>query len=184
MCPCCLARDCPSGETCANTLHSREPVCAWKVAVRLFPNVRPVKPKPKGLSFDGCRRDNECAGARSCQLVFPGFPSFFPPCESALAVAASACLPKDIDTKGFKCLTSANCRGGEVYARTPFINVTTCTSKNAEKSYDFFSEVPKPGLCPVRIVQDPPQHAGKGGVPFFSHTILGAERIPSLSKKL
>lgn len=157
--PCFLDRDCPSGETCANTFVSGGPVCASQKEARRSQIVQPANAKPTGLSFDGCQKDTDCVGDRSCVQLSLGSESPFPACELAVATSACACLPKNVDSAGFKCFTSADCGNGEVCARTPFVNVTTCTSKNAEESYDSFSDVPKPGLCPVRISQDPPQNA-------------------------
>lgn len=159
--PCFLDSDCPSREICTNALLSDEPLCVSEKIARRSQFVRPVEAKPTGLSFDSCQKESDSAGDRSCRQPSRNIQSPFPACEPALGTPACAFLPKNVASEGFKCFTSANCGGGEICARTPFINVTVCTSMDAEMSYNGFAKVPNPGMCPVRIPPDPPRNAGQ-----------------------
>lgn len=159
--PCFTKLDCPTEETCSNVSFWDEAVCISDVVVQREPRMKPVVANPAGLSFDGCKKDDDCQGGRSCRQLMPDSTSnseqTFPACVGTFETPACACLPGDLNAKNFKCISSADCRPGEVCARTPFFFETTCSSRAAEHAYISITEVHRPGLCPLLIPQDPPK---------------------------
>lgn len=147
---CFVNSDCPHGEICADTILSDASACVSKRAAKRNGNISKISPakNPKGFTLDSCREQEDCFGDRNCKRFVEDTPlcSGTPPC---------AC----VNNNDPSCFTSSDCVTGEVCSRTPFSNVTVCTSKQAERAYGGFKKVPAPGICPVRINQDPPQKA-------------------------
>lgn len=136
---CFSRKDCRNGEICADTALTDESVCASERAAKRGGLVlREVDPKPTGYSFDSCRKDDDCKGHRSCLQFVEGLPK----CGGR---PRCACVGSD------RCTSSSDCESGEVCARTPFSNVTVCSSRNAELAAGGIVEVPQSGACPVRI---------------------------------